>query len=156
MATGSGKDAVWTDSGTPVVCTNGPEADDEPVAIDPAVFDDADGNKWMVWGSHGAGIYVSQLDADTGLLAANAEPSFSGSSNAFHHVAQNEEGEESMTSGIEAPYILHHGNYYYLFVNWGACCGGRGTRRHRRGSASGGASARRARRKSARGPRRSV
>ena len=25
---------------------------------------------------------------------------------------------------IEASYLYHHGNYYYLFANWGTCCAG--------------------------------
>ena len=121
-AVGVGKNAVWVDTGAPVVCTSGPESENEPVAIDPALFDDAEGNKWMVWGSHGAGIYVSLLDVETGLLANDGDATFSTDSDAFHFVAQNEEG--GANGGIEAPYILHYGSYYYLFVNWGACCGG--------------------------------
>jgi len=27
-------------------------------------------------------------------------------------------------ASIEASYIYHHGEFYYLFVNWGECCRG--------------------------------
>ena len=122
-ALGTGEQANWTDSGAPVVCTTGPESNDQPVAIDPAVFDDENGERWMVWGSHGSGIYVVQLDESTGRLSSGVSHVFSEDSTAFHRVAHNEEGEGD-NSGIEAPFVFFQDGYYFLFVNWGACCAG--------------------------------
>jgi len=121
---GSGSDATWIDAGSPVVCTAGPESATAPVAIDPAIFADEEGERWMVWGSHGAGIYINRIDSDTGLLPEEVPTNFSADVAKFHFVANNEEGEDSATSGIEAPFVWYNNGYYYLFVNFGACCGG--------------------------------
>ena len=37
---------------------------------------------------------------------------------------------------VEAPFIIHHGHYYYLFVSWDLCC--RGTKSNYRSMAAGG------------------
>lgn len=39
--------------------------------------------------------------------------------------------------GAEAPFIVHHGGYYYVFVSWDLCCrGARSTFRRRPDSAN--------------------
>ena len=38
-----------------------------PNAIDPCVFTDRDGRLWMVYGSYSGGIYILQMDPETGL-----------------------------------------------------------------------------------------
>jgi arabinan endo-1,5-alpha-L-arabinosidase len=94
----------WTDHGPVIQSVEGSPFN----AIDPAVFLDADGRFWMAFGSFWSGIYLFELDPDTGLRLEPSEPP--------RRVAWNE--------SIEAPCIVRHGGYYFLFVNWGRCCRG--------------------------------
>lgn len=94
----------WTDAGIVVRS----HAGDDFNAIDPAVFADRDGRWWMVFGSFWSGIQLLELDPATGRRRAPEAPLVS----LAHH------------ESIEAPALHRHGRYYYLFVNWGACCRG--------------------------------
>jgi len=94
----------WTDRG--IVIQSG--ARDDFNAIDPAVAQDEQGGLWLAFGSFWSGIKLIQLDPSTGQrLTANST---------IYSLAHAE--------SIEAPYIHHHGTFYYLFVNWGLCCRG--------------------------------
>lgn len=96
------KDYGWTDEGMVIRSRRSNRFN----AIDPAVI--ADGKKlWMSFGSFWDGIFLLELDPETGLRKQGAEPL---------RLAMNPE--------IEAPFIHKHGDYYYLFVNWGKCCKG--------------------------------
>lgn len=77
-------------------------------AIDPAVCRDGDGKLWLAFGSFWSGIKLIELDPRTGKRIAPDAPIYS--------LAHND--------SIEAAYIYPHGNFYYLFVNWGRCCRG--------------------------------
>ncbi len=70
-------------------------------AIDPNVFVDDDGTPYLIYGSYWTGVYMRKLNPQTGKLA---EPDA-----APIHLAQG-------LSDMEAPYLIKHGNYYYLFV----------------------------------------
>jgi arabinan endo-1,5-alpha-L-arabinosidase len=98
----------WTDQGPVIESTNGNPYN----CIDPSVTFDASSNLWMSFGSFWNGIYMVQLDASTGLVNA-ANPG------RIHEAFNNASGDP-----IEASYLYHHGNDYYLFVNWGTCCAG--------------------------------
>ena len=94
-------------------------------AIDPSVFMDKENKTWMVYGSHAAGIYNVELDAQTGLLKENPEDkAFNVSDSRFVHLANY--GGSLDENNIEAAYIYNHpeSEYYYLFVNWDVCCSG--------------------------------
>ena len=95
---------LWTDQGPVIKSATANNYN----CIDPSVTFDASSNLWMAFGSYWNGIYLVQLDATTGLTNA-ANPTLT-------HLAYN--------SSIEASCLYHHGSYYYLFVNWGACCAG--------------------------------
>ena len=97
----------WTDQGI-VVQTHEGQSGDAYNAIDPALFQDTDGSLWMVFGSYWTGIKLIQLDPKTGKRIAPDSP--------MHSLAYNE--------SIEAAHISRHGDYYFLFVNWGSCCRG--------------------------------
>jgi len=85
------------------------EVGDSYNAIDPAIFYDDDTQKmWMSWGSFWDGIFVTELDPDTGKRITPDSP--------IVNVADR--------SSIEASYMLKHDDYYYLFVNHGSCCRG--------------------------------
>lgn len=98
------KNYSWHDCGAVVASTNGGAFN----AIDPSVMLDTDGKLWMTFGSYWEGIYLTELNPQTGLRVATNSP--------FYHLAWNH--------SIEASCITRHDNYYYLFVNWGQCCEG--------------------------------
>lgn len=99
----SSKDYAWKDEGL-VIRSRRP---DRFNAIDPALVMD-DGRLWMSFGSFWEGIQLVELDPKTGLLKNPGEKPL--------RIATHQE--------IEAPFIHKHGDYYYLFVNWGKCCKG--------------------------------
>jgi len=99
-----GPDYKWKDEG--IVIRSGKE--DAYNAIDPQLFADTDGRLWMVFGSFWTGIQLVELDAKTGLRHPE--------NRTVHQLAWHE--------SIEAPALLRHDGFYYLFVNWGLCCKG--------------------------------
>lgn len=89
-------------------------------AIDPAIIEDDDGTLWMSFGSFWQGLKLVKL-ADN--LVAVAEPQ------EWHSLAKRPRtpGTSADTAGdgaIEAPYIFHKGDWYYLFVSFDKCCRG--------------------------------
>lgn len=80
-------------------------------AIDPAVVESGDGRLWLAWGSWWTGIYMRELDRETGLLLADND--------SLYHLAQ-----RPAEDAVEAPYIIRRGDYYYLFVSFDHCCQG--------------------------------
>ena len=88
-----------------------------PNAIDPSIFFDEDGRWWMVYGSWSGGIFLLELDPQTGKVihpeadpANNVDPYY---------------GKKLLGGGhksIEGPYILYDktSGYYYLFVSYGS------------------------------------
>lgn len=91
------------------------ETDTTRLPIDPAVFETEDGRLWLVWG--GGGVYLSELNPETGLLAKNPSDK---SNNDFRHTKL----ASNPGDWIKGPYIYKNDDYYYLFVNFGACCNG--------------------------------
>ncbi|QGQ94522.1 arabinan endo-1,5-alpha-L-arabinosidase [Paenibacillus psychroresistens] len=73
-------------------------------SIDPMLFVDEDGTKYLIWGSFN-GIYGITLSAD-GLSI---------------------QGEKFQIAGsdFEGPYIIKRGAYYYFFGSIGSCCAGK-------------------------------
>jgi len=123
---------AWTDSGDALACIHGSDyPDEERSAIDPSVFwgmGDDDGRLFLVTG--GGVVVGTELDPSTyeqknGEWYAPGHPE-------WHDLARgppSEDGDEDGGGGhswVEAAYV--HPNpdtgYYYLFVNWGACCSG--------------------------------
>lgn len=94
----------WEDHGLVV----GTTTNDQFNAIDPSALLDASGRLWLAFGSYWSGIKVLELDPATGLRQDTNSP--------IHSLAWNE--------SIEAACLYQHGDYYYLFVNWGQCCRG--------------------------------
>jgi hypothetical protein len=100
---------VWTDLGPVIESNSGVNYN----CIDPSVTFDSSSNLWMSFGSFWSGIKLVELDPATGMRNAT---------NATIYSIAN----DNAASGdpIEASYLYHYGNYYYLFVNWGTCCSG--------------------------------
>ena len=87
----------------------GYDATQYPNAIDPCVFFDKTGERlWMVYGSYSGGIFLLELDPETGLIKDGQE----------------EYGIRLLGGNharIEAPYIIYNQatDYYYLFLSFG-------------------------------------
>jgi len=95
---------LWRDTGE-VIHSTGQSAFN---TIDPSVMLDTDGKLWLAFGSYWQGIFLTELNPQTGLRYATNAP--------LYHLAWNH--------SIEAVCLTHHAKYYYLFVNWGECCKG--------------------------------
>ena len=94
----------WTDGGA--VIQSSPSTAFN--TIDPGAFLDADDKLWLAFGSYWKGIFLTELDPQTGQrINTNLPPQ----QLAWNH-------------SIEAACLTRHGNFYYLFVNWGQCCQG--------------------------------
>ncbi len=87
-----------------------------PNALDPTIFWDKDGKMWMTYGSWSGGIYILEIDEQTGKVihpkadpARNVDPYFGRRLIGGKHTS------------IEAPYILYDkdSDYYYLYVSYG-------------------------------------
>lgn len=101
------------------------ENENQPFAIDPAVFRDDDGRAWLVYGSHAKGIYIVELDEDSGLLKINPNnKTWEETDKRFTHIANY--GGLLEENNVEAAFIYNHpeNGFYYLFVNWDQCCNG--------------------------------
>ncbi len=86
-----------------------------PNAIDPSVFYDNDGRMWMVYGSWSGGIFILELDPDTGLVI---HPQEDRDNNVDPYFGKRLLGGDHKS--IEGPYILRTDEYYYLFVSYGS------------------------------------
>jgi arabinan endo-1,5-alpha-L-arabinosidase len=77
-----------------------------PNTIDPTVFYDADGRLQMVYGSYSGGIFIMEMDPETGLQLPGQEWGT--------HLWGGDHGR------VEGPYIIHNPDtgYYYLFVSY--------------------------------------
>lgn len=86
-----------------------------PNCIDPCVFFDDDGNLWMSYGSWSGGIFMLELDEETGLRDYNVTYETNEHSDAYFGTKI---AGGAYVSG-EASYIQKIGNYYYLFISYG-------------------------------------
>ena len=100
---------------------------DDYNAIDPNIVLDSNGTPWLSFGSFWSGIKMRRIDAATGKLSAEDTK--------LYALASRERPENPPPAppglpgdwqAIEAPFVVHHGDYYYLFVSFDLCC--RGTR----------------------------
>ena len=88
-----------------------------PNCIDPCVFYDEDGKLWMVYGSWSGGIFLLELDEQTGLPIHPEENKDEQIDTYFgkHLIG-------GLHNSCEGPYILYNqeNGYYYLFVSYGS------------------------------------
>jgi arabinan endo-1,5-alpha-L-arabinosidase len=94
----------WTDRGS-VICST---ANDNWNAIDPAAIVDGSGNTWLAFGSFWSGIQLIPLDGDGARLGTDAPAELATRGN----------------TEVEAPYLVHRGDFYYLFESVDRCCKG--------------------------------
>ncbi|HUA14355.1 MAG TPA: arabinan endo-1,5-alpha-L-arabinosidase [Verrucomicrobiae bacterium] len=96
-------------------------------AIDPNLVMDEKGQPWLAFGSFWTGIKMRQIDRKTGLLSTKDTKLYSlARRERPKNPPPNPPGLPGDWQAIEAPFIIHHGDYYYLFVSFDLCC--RGTR----------------------------
>ncbi len=113
----------WNDEG----CLVASKSDrDQWNAIDPNFIVDGKGNPWMTWGSFWDGIQLIPLDKKTFHVKKGAKPQTIARRHAVGdtNVEPNPTSKYAGTNAIEAPFIMKHGKYYYLFVSWDYCCRG--------------------------------
>ena len=110
-------DDGWVPGG--VLLRSQGEAPGTPRAMDASFVDTTDGS-FLVFGSHAGGIYITELDPETGLLLDDGDvPDTSEASERFVRIADDPE------EGIEAATIFEDDGWYYLFANKGQSVAGR-------------------------------
>ncbi len=131
----------WRDEGCLVASR---EKRDNWNAIDPCLIVDDQDQLWMAWGSFWDGIQLAKVslpfpeEDSTGPAGKTIEaPSGAvGGAGAPRTIARrcapkdtllaapNPTSKYAGRNAIEAPFILKHGGWYYLFVSWDYCCRG--------------------------------
>jgi arabinan endo-1,5-alpha-L-arabinosidase len=98
---------AWVDQGEVLIST----PHDDFNAIDPNIVIESNGAVWLTYGSFSTGVKQAPVDPLTGMLQGpDPEP--------YSLAAR----PTSDPHSIEAPFVIRHGNYYYLFVSFGLCC----------------------------------
>lgn len=113
----SSPDYRWVDRGKILESRTGVDPFN---AIDPAIVVDEQGRIWMSWGSFWGGIKMRRIDPATGKLSAQDTTTYSLAARAGVNAVQGPRDDQA----IEAPYIVRHGDYYYLFASFDLCCRG--------------------------------
>lgn len=103
----------WIDEGMVVRSRK----EDDWNAIDPNIAIEDAGHVWLVWGSFWSGIKLRRIDPKTGKLPPD-DP-------ALRSLASRPRTPE-IRGSIEAPFLIRHGGYWWLFASFDFCC--RGTR----------------------------
>ena len=103
-------DYEWVDEGEVIRST----VKDDWNAIDPHISFDKEGGTWLSLGSFWSGIKLRRIDSRKGKLSATDTRLYS--------IAARPTPQGG--GAIEAPAIIRHGDYYYLFVSFDFCCRG--------------------------------
>ena len=101
----------WEDQGKVISS----QKTDDWNAIDPNIVIDESGDPWLSFGSFWSGIKMRKIDSATGKLSNNDTKLYS--------LASRPRSAE-LPGAIEAPLIVRHKEYYYLFVSFDFCCRG--------------------------------
>ncbi len=128
----SSPDYRWEDKGCVVRSIAGR---DNWNAIDPNVFIDEDGTGWMSFGSFWGGIKLVRLDASLTRVAEPQEwfPLCRRPEGTAEDTSETDDAIQADPRGkdfdpgngaVEAPFIVRHGDWYYLFVSYDLCCRG--------------------------------
>lgn len=143
----SSPDFHWNDHGLVLRSV----ASDDFNAIDPNLAIDAKGGTWLVFGSFWSGIKLRRIDRATGKLSTQDTTQYS---LAIHYAGRSPNAQAAPPHtasvpavptapvapdlgspaprpanpagphAIEAPFIVHKGHFYYLFVSVDFCCRG--------------------------------
>ena len=102
----------WIDEG--LVLRSFEEKDDWN-AIDPNLVVEDEKNVWLNWGSFWGGIKMRRVDPATGKLSTTDQTLYSLASRPR---------TPPIGGSVEAPFLVRHGTYWYLFVSFDRCCRG--------------------------------
>lgn len=111
----------WVDKGLVLES----KASDDFNAIDPNYVEDRKHHAWLAFGSFWSGIKMRALDAATGMTSTTDTKLYSLA--ARPKPATPEPAKPGLPpdwEAIEAPFVVPHGGYYYLFVSFDLCCRG--------------------------------
>ena len=128
----SSPDYRWEDKGCVVRSIAGR---DNWNGIDPNVFIDEDGTGWMSFGSFWGGIKLVRLDTSLTRVAEPQEwfPLCRRPEGTAEDTSETDDAIQADPRGkdfdpgngaVEAPFIVRHGDWYYLFVSYDLCCRG--------------------------------
>jgi arabinan endo-1,5-alpha-L-arabinosidase len=108
MATSSSPTGLWTEKGLVVTSANNSIV--QTNAIDPTVITTDDGKQYMYYGSAWDGIYILQLDPETGLALKSGDKGTRIANRGFTNGTYN--------GNIEGSEIIYNANLkkYYLFI----------------------------------------
>jgi len=99
--------------------------EDDYNAIDPNLVLDEKGQAWLAFGSFWSGIKMRAIDRHTGKLSASDIKLYSlASRKRPPNPPPNRPGLPGNWQAVEAPFIVRHGDYFYLFVSFDLCCRG--------------------------------
>lgn len=95
-------------------------------AIDPNIVLDDKGEPWLSFGSFWSGIKMRKVDLKTGKLSEQDPKLYSLAARRRPlNPPPDPPGLPGDWQAIEAPFIVNHDGYYYLFVSFDLCCRGR-------------------------------
>ncbi|WP_229712545.1 family 43 glycosylhydrolase [Marivirga lumbricoides] len=108
MASSTSPEGPFTEKGLVVTSTD--DNSRQTNAIDPTIVVDKSGKHWMYYGSAWDGIYIVELDPETGLAAQSGDKGT--------RVAQRGFTGNSINGNIEGPEIIYNEEFdkYYLFI----------------------------------------
>ena len=114
-------DFRWVDRGLVLQS----RVEDDFNAIDPNLVLDDKGQPWLSFGSFWTGIKMRRIDAKTGLLSSEDTKLYSlAKRKRPDNPPPNPPGLPGDWQAGEAPFIIHHGDFFYLFVSFDLCCRG--------------------------------
>ena len=114
-------DYKWVDEGFVMRSV----ATDDFNAIDPNLVIDKGGQTWLDLGSFWSGIKLVKIDRKTGKPVPGDSRLYSLATRAKPPSADPAQPNLPPNwQAVEAPFIVVHGRYYYLFVSWDLCCKG--------------------------------
>jgi arabinan endo-1,5-alpha-L-arabinosidase len=118
----SSLDFHWVDRGLVLLS----RLEDDFNCIDPNLVLDEKGQPWLSFGSFWTGIKMRRIDAKTGLLSPEDTKLYSlAKRKRPDNPPPNPPGLPGDWQAIEAPFIIRHADYYYLFVSFDLCCRGK-------------------------------
>ena len=113
---------IWNDEGCIVASR---ENRDNWNAIDSNFVIDDNDTPWMVWGSFWDGIQIVRLDTTMHVAKGEKPRTLARRYAPGTTTAEpNPTSAHAGTNAIEAPFVMKHQGYYYLFVSWDYCCRG--------------------------------
>jgi arabinan endo-1,5-alpha-L-arabinosidase len=102
----------WVDDG--MVLRSFQDKDDWN-AIDPNLAVENEDSVWLTWGSFWGGIKMRRIDPATGKLSEKDTTMYSLCSRSR---------DQPIGGSVEAPFLIKHEGWWYLFVSFDRCCRG--------------------------------